>query len=376
MFLSILLFLTGTAVAEETPISPSPQLNSSVSTLFILGDSSVNCGSNDLLYSSLHDRSSSHPCVGLETRLLPDLIGEKMGLPIIPPFYSQNGTVEGLLNGLNFGSSLATIINTGNLGFQSLNHQLRQVFETMQIMQLQVGQNNATELFQSSVFYISLGKDDYTHLFQHDISGVRRKYSGRAFTNILVKQMIRVVKNLYNGNARKIICMGIGPLGCSPRALWELYNSTATPTNQTSAVNLTNCAEDINQLVLQYNAMLSVGLLELNNQLFDAEIIFCDVYQGMAEIMHNPELYGFSNVRDACCGLGRYGGMVGCVSEDLACRDPSQHFWWDFYNPTQGVNALLANWSWNGQPHRLCRPFNIQQLASSSSAEHLNVTHP
>ncbi|KAL5709158.1 hypothetical protein ACHQM5_019878 [Ranunculus cassubicifolius] len=84
----------------------------------------------------------------------------------------------------------------------------------------------------------------------------------------------------------------------------------------------------------------------------------------------------FSNVRDACCGLGRYGGMVGCVAEDLACRDPSQHFWWDFYNPTQGVNALLANWSWNGQPHRLCRPFNIQQLASSSSAEHLNITHP
>ncbi|KAL5703932.1 hypothetical protein ACHQM5_022423 [Ranunculus cassubicifolius] len=170
--------------------------------------------------------------------------------------------------------------------------------------------------------------------------------------------------------------MGIGPLVCSPRALWESYNSTATPTNQTSAVNLTHCAEDINQLVLQYNAMISVGLLELNNQLFDAKIIFCDVYQGMAESMQNPELCGFSNVRDACCWLGRYGGMVGCVSEDLACRDSSQHFWWDFYNPTQGVNALLANWSWNGQPHRLCRPFNIQQLASSSSAEHLNVTHP
>ncbi|PIA53343.1 hypothetical protein AQUCO_00900131v1 [Aquilegia coerulea] len=342
------------------------QNNSSVSALFILGDSSVNCGNNGLFSNFLHDRSSIYPCVGFETRLLPDLLGDKLGLPMIPPFYGQNGSIEGLLSGLNFGSSQATIINTGNLAFQALNHQLRQLYETLQMLQMQLGQTKSSNLVQSSLFYISLGKDDYIQLFLHKFSSLRHKYSGGAFAHILVQQMIRVVKDLYNANARKIIVIGIGPLGCAPRALWESYNSTA----HTNADDR-HCVQEINELILQYNAMLSEHLLELNYELFDAQIVFCDVYQGMLQIINNPKRYGFSDVRRACCGLGRYGGMVGCVSKEMACDDPSLHVWWDFYNPTQGVNSLLANWTWSGQPSHLCQPIDIKHLASSS-AEHFN----
>ncbi|KAL5707659.1 hypothetical protein ACHQM5_018532 [Ranunculus cassubicifolius] len=161
-------------------------------------------------FSQAVEYVSATECNG-ESLLVPKMPGEKMGLPIIPPFCTQNGTVEGLLNGLSFGSSPATIINTGDLGFQSLNHD-----------------NNATG-----------------SVFQHATSGIRRKNSCRTFTKILVKQMIRAVKNPYNATARKIICLGIGPRECSPRAIWESYNST-------SARNVSNCAEDINQLVLQF----------------------------------------------------------------------------------------------------------------------------
>ncbi|KAF9601752.1 hypothetical protein IFM89_022866 [Coptis chinensis] len=326
---SVILVIGTRACGEIMPISSSSHhSNSSVSALFILGDSSVNCGTNSF-DNFLPDHSSSYHCFGLTPRLLPDLLGnslslsfilcclvcflslgadgitEKMGLPVIPSFYGQNGSIEGLVTGLNFGSSEATIMNTGNLGFEALNHQLRQLFETLQVLQLQLGQRKALELVQSSLFYISLGKDDYIHLFLHDFSGLRLKYGSAGFAHILVKQMIRVVKDLYNANVRKIICMGIGPLGCAPRLLWESHNSSALPN-----LHDKHCNNEINKFVLQYNAMLSKHLLDLNYELIDAQIIFCDVYQGMMEIISEPTRYGFSNVRRACCGLGRYGGMA------------------------------------------------------------------
>ncbi|KAF6162061.1 hypothetical protein GIB67_025827 [Kingdonia uniflora] len=282
---------------------------------------------------------------------------EKIGLPEIPSFYGENGTIEGLMGGLNYGSSQSTIMNTGNLGFQALNQQLRQAFETLQMLQLQLGQEKAQEVIKSSVFYFSLGKDDYIEIFlRDDQSSVRKKYSSGGFAHILVNQMIRVIKDLYNANVRKIVCMGIGPLGCAPRTLWESSDQTTRP-------DMGHCVDEINKDILQYNTMLSEKLIDLNSELEEAEIVFCDVYQGMMEIINNPTRYGFSEVERACCGLGRYGAMVGCVAKEMACDDPSTHVWWDFYNPTEAVNSLLADQIWSGKPFNLCHPTTIREMA-------------
>ncbi|KAF8395556.1 hypothetical protein HHK36_019504 [Tetracentron sinense] len=376
LLLVILMVAFGVAFGKSL-ITPS------VSALFILGDSSVDCGDNTFFYPFIRQNLSFYPCDGSQTRLLPNLLefasdvsynanslgdtlllmgaAEKMGLPEIPSFYNQNGTIEGLLSGLNFGSSPATIMNPGSMGHQSLNQQLRQAFETIQMLQLQLGQDRAREVIKSSIFYLSFGKDDYIELFLPDFSSVRRKYGRQGFAHILVNQMIRVVKDLYNANVRKIICMGIGPLGCAPRTLWESYNSTA-------AAGGGDCVDDINEHVIKYNTMLSRDLMDLNLELPDAQIIFCDLYKGMMEIISNPFRYGFQDVKSACCGLGRYGGMVGCLSKEMACEEASTHVWWDFYNPTQAVNSLLADFAWLDQPLvDICLPISISKLASMSA---------
>jgi hypothetical protein len=61
-----------------------------------------------------------------------DGAAEKMGLQNIPPFYSQNGSIEELFIGLNFGSAEATIMNPSRRSPQSLNQQLRQVFPCLE----------------------------------------------------------------------------------------------------------------------------------------------------------------------------------------------------------------------------------------------------
>ena len=78
------------------------------------------------------------------------------------------------------------------------------------------------------------------------------------------------------------MCMGILPLGCAPRILWERDNATAVG----------DCVEEINLQVLEYNTMLEERIVELNSELFEAQIIFCDVYQGIMQIINDPTRYG------------------------------------------------------------------------------------
>ncbi|KAH7561360.1 hypothetical protein JRO89_XS10G0216100 [Xanthoceras sorbifolium] len=325
---------------------------------YVLGDSSVDCGENTLFYPLLHHNLSLLPCNGSDSTLLPHRLAEKMGLPYIPPFYTQNGSVEGLLNGLNYGSALATIMNPSSQSHQSLNQQIRQVFETFQLLQLELGEESAKNFIKSSVFYLSFGKDDYIDLFLRNFSGVMFKYSGQEFAHILVNQVVHVIRNLYDANVRKIICMGILPLGCTPRTVWEWYNST------TADDDGKGCVEEINELVLEYNTMLDEHIVELNAELPGAQIIFCDVYRGMMEMISNPNYYGFEEVRSACCGLGLYGAMIGCLSVEMACNEgAASHVWWDLYNPTQAVNTLLADSAWAGHPlFSICRPVSIRDL--------------
>ncbi|KAJ6346392.1 hypothetical protein OIU78_008935 [Salix suchowensis] len=289
-----------------------------------------------------------------------ELEAQKIGLPNSQPFYSQIGSIEGLIKGVNYGSAHATIISPSSQSHPSFNQQLRQVYETFQLLQLQLRQDRAQDFIKSSMFYLSFGRDDYVDLFLRNSSGMMLKYSGQEFARILANQMVHAIRTLYDANVRKIISAGILPLGCAPRVVWEWYNSTATHDGM-------GCVAEINELVLQYNTLLNEHIVELNEELPDAQIIFCDVYQGMMEVITNPALFGFSDTKNACCGLGLHGAEIGCVSAETTCNQSSSHVWWDLYNPTQALNSLLADSAWSGHPlPDICRPITVQDLVYTS----------
>ncbi|KAM6595813.1 hypothetical protein CsatA_006337 [Cannabis sativa] len=290
------------------------------------------------------------------------MTAEKMGLPYALSFYTQNGSIGDLMTGLNFGSAQATIMNPSSQGYQSLNQQLRQVFEMMELLQLQLSPNMALRFVRSSVYYLSFGKDDYINFYLSSNSNSGSsvgapKYSNHEFAHILVSEMINVVRSLHDMKIRKIICQGILPLGCTPRMAFESFDFEASQHRRRG------CWEKVNRMVLEFNIMLEEKIIELNEEMPDAHILFFDVYQGIKEIIAKPERYGFDDVKSACCGLGLYGASIGCLSLEMACNNTRSHVWWDLYNPTKAVNSLLADSAWSGHPFSgLSRPMNIQDL--------------
>ncbi|XP_022732668.1 GDSL esterase/lipase At1g71250-like [Durio zibethinus] len=364
MMEGFVLFLVAAVSMGVTNLAMGQEISSSnVSAMYVLGDSSVDCGVNALFYPIFHQDLSLLPCNGSNSILLPYLLAEKMGLPYTEPFYSQNGSVEGLLNGVNYGAAQATILSPSSMSHQSLNHQLRQVFETIQLLELQLGQESSYHFVRSSIFYLSFGQDDYIDLFLRNFSGVMVRYSGHEFAKILVNQMVHAIRNLYDMNARRIVCVGILPLGCTPSLLLQWHN----PTARSNIDDGTGCVEEINDLVLQYNIMLEESIVRINEELPDALIVFCDLYQGVKKIITYPQFFGFEDAKSACCGLGLYGAEIGCLSSDMACNTVSSHVWWDLYNPTPEVNSLLADSAWSAEVlSNICRPTTVKNLVYTS----------
>ncbi|KAL8140940.1 LOW QUALITY PROTEIN: hypothetical protein V2J09_006961 [Rumex salicifolius] len=256
--------------------------------IFILGDSSVDCGENTLLNSFLHRNHSLFPCKGSDSDLFPYLLAAKMGITTVPSFYSLNGSVQSLINGVNFGSTQGNILlDPPNPSFQSLNQQLRQVFQTLQLLSLHLIPSIATNHIQSSIFYLSFGKEEFIRFFLHEYNSTlpsSLRHRPRVFLHVLADQLVRFIQHLYDGDARKIVVMGILPLGCAPRTVLKWHSMTGIR-NETRG-----CIEWINQLVVQFNKVIEQHVLELKVELSDTHVVFCDAYEGIMEIIAKPRI--------------------------------------------------------------------------------------
>lgn len=74
--------------------------------------------------------------------------------------------------------------------------------------------------------------------------------------------------------------MGLAPIGCAPYYLWQ-YNSQNG-----------ECVKTINDMIMEFNFVMRYIVEELNKELPDANIIFCDAYQGSMDILKNQDQYG------------------------------------------------------------------------------------
>lgn len=87
-------------------------------------------------------------------------------------------------------------------------------------------------------------------------------------------------QNLYNAKVRKVVVMGLAPMGCAPYYLW-LYENTDG-----------KCVEMINDMILEFNFEMRQKIEELSVELADARIIFCDAYEASMDIMKHHRRYG------------------------------------------------------------------------------------
>ncbi|KAI5582032.1 hypothetical protein POPTR_007G062342v4 [Populus trichocarpa] len=232
------------------------------------------------------------------------------------------GTVEDMTKGVNYASAGAGVIfsSGSELGQRiSFTQQIQQFTDTLQSFILNMGEAAANELISNSVFYVSIGVNDYIHYYLRNVSNIQNLYLPWSF-NQFVAAAGNKEQNLYNMNVRKVILMGLPPIGCAPYYLWR-YNSKNG-----------ECIEEINDMILEYNFVMRYMIEELGLELPDAKITFCDMYEGSMDIIKNHELYGFNVTTDACCGLGKYKGWIMCFASEIACS-----------NATNPVGSIPSN---------------------------------
>ncbi|CAL5430036.1 unnamed protein product [Camellia sinensis] len=338
-----------------------------VPALFVIGDSSVDCGTNNFLGTFARaDRLpygrdfDTHQPTGrfCNGRIPVDYLAKRLGLPFVPSYLGQTGSVEDMIHGVNYASAGAGIIfsSGSELGQHiSFTQQIQQVTDTIQQFTLNMGEDVATKLISNSVFYISIGTNDYIHYYLRNVSNVQSLYLPWSFNQFLATTVKQEIKNLYNANVRKVVVMGLPPIGCAPYYLWSYQSENG------------ECVQMINDMILELNFVLRYIIEELSQELIDADIIFCDVFEASMDIIKNNDRYGFNVTTDACCGLGKYKGWIMCISPEMACNNASNHLWWDQFHPTDAVNAILADNVWSGLHTEICYPMNLQNMIAQKA---------
>ncbi|KAF8707208.1 hypothetical protein HU200_030455 [Digitaria exilis] len=285
LFLSILLHFA--AADAETSRSPA-------TALFVLGDSTVSCAGSILPLNLTITPSltgAGGPCLFFPStrRLLPDLLAAKMGLPSPPLISTLNGTASAAARGVNFGGPQYYHYggDRGIFRMGAVGQQLRLAAETLQLLQLETGtaQDASSAAAEAAVFVLSFGTDAYARLLSRGgaeaADAAAPKHGRRGLGRLLADRIARAVSELYEAEVRRVAVMGVAPLGCAPRVMWEGIGSGHG-----------GCVEEANELIEGFNARLAARLDDLRPQLPGADVVFCDVYKGMMEIISNPGRYG------------------------------------------------------------------------------------
>ncbi|KAF2909297.1 GDSL esterase/lipase At1g71250 isoform X1 [Oryza sativa Japonica Group] len=350
--LLLLLLLRIVASAPASPLATA---------LFVLGDSTASCAATTLPLNLSLTSSSGNCLFPSAHRLLPDLLAAKMGLPSPPLITTLNGTATEVARGVNFAGEdggRGAIFRLGAVG-----QQLRMATETLQLLRLEAPTpQDADAAAGGAVFVLSFGTDAYARVLSRGAGADASapKHGRRGLARLLADRVARAVEELYEAGARRTAVMGVAPLGCAPRVMWEGLH----------VVDGRSCVEEANELVQGYNARVAARLAALRPRLAGADVVFCDIYKGIMDIITHPARYGFDETRKACCGLGPFGGTVGCLTKEMVCPTPQRHVWWDLYSPTEVVTSLLTNWSWSAPSHSnttICRPITLEMLTGHIS---------
>ena len=97
---------------------------------------------------------------------------------------------------------------------------------------------------------------------------------------IKIANCLAFTQFLIGAGMKKVVLVGIGPIGCAPNFL-SSYNSSVG-----------ECIPEINSLVQEYNDNLNLLTLRLRSEFPDSRIIFCDIFKGVYDIILNAKEYG------------------------------------------------------------------------------------
>ncbi|KAJ0986795.1 hypothetical protein J5N97_005151 [Dioscorea zingiberensis] len=328
--------------------------------IFIFGDSLIDNGNNNYLpsiakanyfpYGIDYGMPTGRFSNGLTVM---DYAARWLGFPYPPPYLSMESKTTKIMKGVNYASAAAGILaSTGRHygGRVTFNGQIELFEKTVKLeLPMLISDTSVlSEYLANSIFLINIGSNDYINNYLlPNMYTSSQTYSPKAFADLLINTFTDQLTRLYRLGARKMVLVGIGPLGCIPSQL-SMNNSSNGA-----------CIQRVNDIVSEFNQLLLPLSTSLISSLPGSYFVYHNTYDTFSDMVHNPSNYV---TNQACCGSGKYGGTMSCLPMQQPCGSREQFIFWDSFHPTQAANAILAERCYSPSATE-CHPISAYQLA-------------
>ncbi|KAL8256539.1 hypothetical protein R6Q59_031606 [Mikania micrantha] len=333
--------------------------------MYIFGDSLVDVGNNNYMPASFAKANNPHNGIDFPSgkptgrfsngKNAADFLAEKVGLPSPSPYLSlvsnsnELSDISDLVTGVSFASGGAGIFNgsdeifgqsiplTKQVGYYSIVHD-----KLVQHM----GSDKAQAHLSKSLFFVVIGSNDLLDYFNKN-PRASKDYTPEEYVDLMVSTLKGLYQRLYELGARKFVVSGVSMIGCCPAQ--RRQNATS------------ECNVEANYWSINYNDGLRSLLRGLKRESSDIHYSYFDTYRVMDSIIQDPEFYGITEIKAACCGRGKLKADGKCTIFSTYCSNRKNHLFWDLYHPTEHTSSIFANMIYSG-PQPVTDPMNVEQL--------------
>ncbi|CAK8538826.1 unnamed protein product [Lathyrus sativus] len=353
-FFVFIIFSYGFSMAQMVP------------AVYVFGDSLVDVGNNNYLPLSIAKANHRHYGVDFlnqkptgrfsNGKNAADFIGEKLGLATSPPYLSliskanKNENNVSFMNGVSFASAGAGIFDGTDQRYRQslpLGKQVEHYSNVYEELTRQVGASALQKHLSKSIFVVVIGSNDIFGYFES--SELRKKNTPQQYVDSMVFSLKLQLQRLYDNGGHKFEIAGVGVVGCCPA--FRLKNQT-------------ECVVETNYWSVEYNKGLQSMLKEWQSKNEGIIYSYFDTYAAMSDLIQNPTVHGFTDVKAACCGLGELNARAPCLPVSKLCPTRQDHVFWDQYHPTEAASQIFVDRIFDG-PSTYTSPINMRQLVAA-----------
>ncbi|GAB2287174.1 hypothetical protein Dimus_021558 [Dionaea muscipula] len=325
---------------------------------FVFGDSLVDSGNNNFLATTARADSPpygidypSHRPTGRFSNgyNIPDLLSEQFGSEPTLPYLSPELTGARLLVGANFASAGIGILN--DTGVQFLNiiriTQQMEYFKQYQVRLMRLlGEAESQRLVNQAIVLITLGGNDFVNnYYLVPYSPRSRQFELPDYVSYLISEYKKILENLYNLGARRVLVTGTGPLGCVPAERAQRGRNG-------------ECAQELQYAAILFNPQLVEMIKAVNREIGSDVFIAVNANQMHLDFVTDPQKYGFVTSKEACCGQGPFNGVGLCTPFSNLCQNRDLYAFWDAFHPTEKANRIIVQEIMSGNTDYM-HPMNL-----------------
>ncbi|XP_004962727.1 GDSL esterase/lipase At4g28780 isoform X2 [Setaria italica] len=175
---------------------------------------------------------------------------------------------------------------------------------------------------------------------------VHRRH-GRRLPQAYQDQQVHV-QELYELGARRLALLDMLPVGCLP--------------SQRAITANGECDTNGNSMSQMFNALLRTEIAKaVVTSMPSLKYSIASLYNTYTDMIANPALAGFHEVKRGCCGSGKFNGEVPCTVISNLCANRDEYLFWDMVHGTQAAYRWAVLAFFYG-PTRDAEPINLAQL--------------